>query len=201
MNLEFGVFVACFGVLSALLGGRALYRALGLRFHCAPAPPGPPPPAAGSRKIFGADPLVTLFRLVVCYGVILFVFRVLLLPIAVVGTSMTPTYMDGDSNFVNRWPYSLHAPQRRDVVAVRVNPKTLYLKRIMGLPGETVSVRAGRLYINGKRLEEPYAYSRVGLRFGEVKLGPNEYFIIGDNRPVTVLGVIKRDQIVGKVVF
>jgi signal peptidase I len=133
--------------------------------------------------------------------VIWFVFRVLILPIAVVGTSMSPTYLDGETHLVNRWPYSRHPPKRTDVVAVRIDPATIYLKRIIGLPGETLSVRQGRFYINGKSLDEPYAYAKTRLRHWDVTLRPDEYFVIGDNRPVTVFGVIQRSQIVGRLVW
>jgi len=163
------------------------------------------------RWFFGSNPRKTLLRLCVWLVGVLILFNVLLVPITVVGTSMEPTYENGESNFINRWPYSLHPPRRGDVVAIQVAPKVLFLKRIVGLPGEKVSVDRGRLIINGRRLVEPYAFSWIPGRRGRrivpltllegLKLEPNEFFVIGDNRPATVFGRIRGSQIVGKTVF
>jgi signal peptidase I len=166
------------------------------------APPRPPAtPSPWRTRFFGTNPRLTLLRLAVWFGVVMLVFHILLVPMIVVGNSMRPTYADGEVNFVNRWPYSARPPQRGDVVSIQVAPGVLYLKRIIGLPNERVAVRRGRLFINGRALVEPYTRSRMRVRAADWTLGPDEYFAIGDNRPITVYGVIGRSQIYGRAVF
>ena len=77
---------------------------------------------------------------------------------------MLPTYHDGQINFLNRLAYLRHEPQRGDVVGIRYSGDSiLLLKRIVGLPGEEVSFDEGKLFINGKPLEEPYVKSPLVL--------------------------------------
>jgi signal peptidase I len=168
--------------------------------------------------VFGDKPNRTLMRLVVLTVVTLVLFKFLLVPIKVVGISMVPTYDDGAVNFVNKWSYVCIPPKRGDVVAVRsetgearrMKPsgasrssgsgEVLYLKRIIGLPGETVALVDGRIQINGRSLHEPYARSLVPFE-RVITLKPDEYFVIGDNRQVSILGTISGEDILGKVVF
>jgi signal peptidase I len=168
--------------------------------------------------IFGDNPKRTLVRLLVLTAMTVMLFKFLLVPIKVVGISMAPTYEDGAVNFVNKLSYVRAAPKRGDVVAVRGDngepadkrndnspraagsAEVLYLKRIVGLPGETVGLVNGRIQINGNPLHEPYARSRVPFE-RVVALKSDEYFVIGDNRQVTILGTINTNDIVGKVIF
>jgi signal peptidase I len=167
--------------------------------------------------IFGHKPNRTLMRLVVLTIMTLVLFKCLLVPIKVVGISMVPTYDDGAVNFVNKWSYVRTSPKRGDVVAVRGETgearrmmpsgasrngpgEVLYLKRIVGLPGETVALVDGRIQINGRPLHEPYARSLVPFE-RVITLKPDQYFVIGDNRQVTILGTISGEDILGKVVF
>jgi signal peptidase I len=179
----------------------------------APAQPAGPPAAPRYKIwIFGVDPRKTLLRLGAWFIAVVLLFDLLLVPMTVVGTSMEPTYQDREVNFINRWPYSSHPPNRGDVVAIQISPNVMYLKRIVGLPGETVSIRGGRLGINGQGLDETYVRSLIPTprrrRFIPLNvdlpgyhLKSDEYFVIGDNRAVTVFGTIKGSQIVGKAVF
>ncbi len=150
----------------------------------------------------GRNPTVTLMRLVVLMVVCLVVFKVVLIPVRVTGKSMEPTYRDGRVNFINRLAYLRSDPRRGDVVALQFEGSSqILLKRIVGLPGERISMRRGFIYINGKRLKESYTYGEVSALPGEVVLRPNQYFVIGDNRSVTVFGVVERRDIRGKVLF
>lgn len=133
-------------------------------------------------------------------------FRWWLLPIRTEGISMQPTYESGRLNLVNRFSYLGSVPARGDVVAIRLaGPHVLYVKRIVGLPGERVAIVDGTVHINGAALAEPYVRNRRSWNVDEVTLGAQEYFLIGDNRGMREgdhdFGRVTVDRIVGKVVF
>src|SRR5216110_2394127 len=111
------------------------------------------------RLVFGRNPRNTLVRLIGVIVVSLVLFRFILIPIRVSGLSMYPTYRDGKVNVVNHQAYRWHKPQRGDIIAFRSpeDGNLVLLKRIVALPGETVSVVQGRALVNGQFLEEPYA--------------------------------------------
>jgi signal peptidase I len=153
--------------------------------------------------LIGRNPRVTLVRLVILVLLSSVLFKGVLIPIRVTGKSMEPTYRDGRVNFINRLAYWRRAPRRGDVVGLqRAGSRLLVLKRIVGLPGERISIRSGRLYINGVLLEENYTDGQpipdVG---GERELGSTEYFVIGDNRDWSALAVVERSDIRGRVLF
>src|SRR5262249_39648073 len=139
-----------------------------------------------SRVVFGRNPRRTLFRVLALVLLSLVFFKFLFLPIRVVGVSMSPTYRDGSINFVNRLAYVFHEPKRGDVVGIKVTGESiLFLKRVIGLPGETISIENGAIKVNGHVLSEPYVkYVNRILPWEEmpVTLGKDEYFVVGDNR-------------------
>src|SRR5689334_11027740 len=105
--------------------------------------------------LWGRRPRRTAIRIVVIVIVSFVVFKLILIPIRVDGPSMLPTYHTGQVNFVNRLVYLFREPRRGDVVGIRLSGRhIMYMKRIIGLPGETVEFRDGRVYINGKLLDE-----------------------------------------------
>jgi signal peptidase I len=156
-----------------------------------------------ARLVIGRRPWVTLIRLLVLVAVSLVLFRGVFVPIRVVGSSMEPSYRDGRINFLGRWAYRSTSPRRGDVVGIRkVGSKVVVLKRIVGMPGERVTVRGGRVLVNGLPLAEPYAQGQgIPSTRLPLSLGPEEYFAIGDNREVTLYGVVNRSEIMGKVLF
>ena len=155
------------------------------------AEPRPPAPLLRKRVLF-----TSLLLAFCCYGF----FQWVLWPVQVVGDSMLPAYRNGTRNLINKLAYSTHDPQRSDVVALRTPPGDVWIKRIVGLPGERVEAREGKIVINGQPLPEPYTDSTV--RWQEAfSLGPDEYFVIGDNRPTSAFYRARRDHIIGKVVF
>ena len=145
---------------------------------------------------------MTLLRALVLASVCFVLFKFFFIPIRVTGNSMYPTYRNGGVNLVNRLAYRNHPPRRGDVVAIRMaGEHVLIMKRVIGLPGEVLSVRRDRVLINGRELDEPYLLERADWASGSILLGPDEWFVVGDNRRISDAGPVHEDQIVGKVVF
>ena len=157
--------------------------------------------------LFGRNPKWTLIRIAVLVAVSGVVFGFVLLPIRIAGISMLPAYPNGSLNLVNRLAYLRHEPQRGDVVSIRpTGPHVLFMKRIIGLPGETVAFVDGRVLINGKMLEEPYEENLAcDWNSPPVTLAFDEYYFVGDNRSMPPEdhehGVKKRIYVVGKVLL
>jgi len=156
--------------------------------------------------VIGRNPKVTLVRVAVLIVTCFVVFRFILLPARIEGISMLPTYQDRSVNFVNRLAYRWHEPQRGDVVGIRLaGPHVMYMKRIIGLPGETVAFKNGHVLINGEVLDEPYEKSACDWNCPPVKLGLDEYYVVGDNRTMPqelhTHGETPRYRILGKVLL
>ena len=117
------------------------------------------------------------------------------------GYSMEPNISDGDLFRVEEIP--LADLQRGDLIVVENNGKVL-LKRLIGLPNETVSIQDGTVFINGSALDEPYEVVAATYTMDEVQLDVDSYFILGDNRPDSIdshqLGPVKGDAIKGKAI-
>jgi signal peptidase I len=126
------------------------------------------------------------------------------------GSSMNPTLTNGDNLIVDKISYRFSDPQRFDIIVFpfQYAEDTYYIKRIIGLPGETVQIsKDGKIYINGKVLEESYGLEVIqdpGRAIDPIKLGDDEYFVMGDNRNnstdsrTELVGSIKRSDIIGK---
>lgn len=126
------------------------------------------------------------------------------------GTSMETTLHDEDNLAINKIGYRFHNPERYDIVVFPYDDETYYIKRIIGLPNETVQIINGRICINGKIIKEDYGLELIdnpGNAVEPIKLGADEYFVLGDNRNQSKdsrsseVGLIKRDKIIGKAVF
>jgi signal peptidase I len=165
------------------------------------------PPSWLLRVLIGRKPKRTLVRIAVLVVVSFIVFKFVLVPIRVEGGSMLPTYKENGVNFVNRQAYLFHEPRRGDVVGIRLlaGEHIMYMKRIVGLPGETVAFHQGRLYINGQPLAEPYVKLRGNWEHEPEQVGPDQYYVVGDNRDMPwddhYKGRSTRDRIVGKVLL
>jgi signal peptidase I len=164
-------------------------------------------PSWVQRVLIGRNPKRTLVRVVILVVVSVIVFKFVLQPIRVQGGSMLPTYKDRGIHFVYRLAYRFHEPRRGDVVVIRLlaGEHVMYMKRIVGLPGETVSFYQGRLCINGKPLDEPYVKFRCYWNHAPERVGPDQYYVVGDNRNMPwadhTKGRPTRDLIVGKVIL
>lgn len=128
------------------------------------------------------------------------------------GHSMEPTLSDGDNLIVDKLSYRFREPERYDIIVFPYQhaENTYYIKRIIGLPGETVQIMDdGSIYINGEKLEENYGMEvikpeTIGRAAEPIELGDDEYFVMGDNRNnssdsrTDMVGNIKRENIIGK---
>ncbi|MCR4792465.1 MAG: signal peptidase I [Lachnospiraceae bacterium] len=131
------------------------------------------------------------------------------------GNSMNNTLFNGESLWVNKFTYRFNDPERFDIVVFpyRYQENTYFIKRIIGLPGETVRIdEEGNIYINGEILEEHYGREAIrpenrGRAYEEIVLGENEYFVMGDNRNDSLdsrfeqVGNLRKEDFVGKAVF
>lgn len=140
----------------------------------------------------------------------LLVSRFVIQSVQVVGDSMSPTLINSGHYWLDRFSYVVGQPKQDDIVAVRdPQDNMLLVKRIIAVPGQTVCLQNGRVYVDGKLLPEPYlspgtstyAYDRNGNEF--ISFG-DKYFVLGDNRNISldsrVFGAVPRDDILGKVV-
>ncbi|CRZ34338.1 signal peptidase I [Herbinix hemicellulosilytica] len=128
----------------------------------------------------------------------------------VIGSSMEKTLSANDQIIINKFIYHVSDPKRFDVIVFKQSGKehSFYnIKRIIGLPGETVQIKDGYIYINGEVLEEIIEVDEMvnyGLAAEEIVLEENEYFVLGDNRNnsedsrFASIGNITRDEIIGK---
>ena len=125
------------------------------------------------------------------------------------GESMENTLDDGDQLIVDKLTYRFHDPERFDIIVFpfRYKDNTYYIKRIIGLPGETVQIVDGEIYINGEVLEESYGrevMQDAGLAAESLTLGDDEYFVLGDNRNYSSdsrdpsVALIHRKEIIGR---
>jgi signal peptidase I len=153
------------------------------------------------RAVVGRNPLFTLIRAIIWAVLLVVIFKFVLLGIRVHGESMEPTFHNGQVKVVNRLAYARGKPHRGDVVAVRApGLQAVYLKRIVALPGEHLTIRGGRIYINGEKLNEPYAHGSTSFQ-ADTDLEPNQYFVIGDNRDISDAWLKWDYQIIGKLVY
>lgn len=119
--------------------------------------------------------------------------------ILVDGKSMDPTYIHGETLWMHSHEYAKRTPQRGDIVVLgNEGQSPYYLKRIIGLPGERVGIRRGQLTINGEVYDD-YGEGRIRAWWKPLTLGEDEYFVLGDNRPISSGGVIKAEIILGKI--
>ena len=148
--------------------------------------------------------VVALGYLITHYGMQIF---------TVSGQDMNPTLENGDRILVNKLSYRIHSIKRNDVVIVRLSGSEhnyYSAERVIGLPGETVQIKEGRVYIDGEKLKEKYTFPAMengGLALEEVTLDEDEYFVLCDNRNSgddsrnANVGNVLRENIVGKAWF
>jgi signal peptidase I len=147
--------------------------------------------------------------LLIAIGLALVIIVFLYQPVKVEGTSMAPLLSDQERIFINKFVYRFEDIHRGDVVVFwyPLDRSKSFIKRVIGLPGETVDIRHGLLYVNGQLIPEPYVppqYTDV-TDFGPVKVPKDSYFVMGDHRISSndsrVFGPVASQFIYGRAVF
>ncbi len=145
--------------------------------------------------------------LAVCFAVVIIVF--LYQPVRVEGTSMAPLISDQERIFINKIAYKFGPIARGDVVVFwyPLDRTKSFIKRVIGLPGEMVDIRQGRVYVDGAALDEPYVPAQYfdATNYGPVRVPEGQYFVMGDHRDSSndsrVFGPVPASYIYGKAVF
>lgn len=136
------------------------------------------------------------------------------------GSSMYPTLSNSDYIVVEKFSYRFNEPERFDVVVFPYKEESgevrNYIKRVIGLPGETIQIKDGIIYINGEILNEDFGFEVInngGWAENPIEIGVNEYFVLGDNRNNSKdsrhldldgnsdIGLISKDEMIGKAWF
>jgi signal peptidase I len=154
------------------------------------------------RPLF-RDILITL----ALAAAIFLLLHVTLQSFVVVERCMEPNFQEGERLLVNKVVYHFHDPERGDVIILHppFDPELVYIKRIIALPGETVEVKDGAVYVNGTKLNEPSYIDPPAYTFPLTEIPEGEYFVLGDNRNNAndshKWGTVPRENIIGKVWF
>jgi signal peptidase I len=159
-------------------------------------------PLRRELRSWGRDLLIALSLAIV---IIIFFYQ----PVKVEGTSMTPLISDQERIFINKFVYRIEPIERGDVVVFwyPLDRSKSFIKRVVGLPNDTVEIRQGHVYVNGKLLVEPYvpASAEDLGNFPVTRIPKGEYFVMGDHRISSndsrIFGPVPRKFIYGKAVF
>jgi signal peptidase I len=183
--------------------------------HTAPEAPASAAPlnaaseASPSEHSFRNEVRIWTRDLLIAIGLALIIIVFLYQPVKVEGTSMAPLLSDQERIFINKFVYRFEPIDRGDVVVFwyPLDRSKSFIKRVVGLPGETVEIRQGLVYVNGKALPEPYVppqYEDLS-DFGPLRVARDSYFVMGDHRISSndsrVFGAVPSRYIYGRAVF
>lgn len=166
-------------------------------------------PPEKKKKSLGREILGWLMYIVIIVGVTYLVVNYVGQRTKVSGESMMATLHDQDNLIVDKISYRFRDPKRYEIVVFpyQYGEETYYIKRIIGMPGETVQILDGYVYIDGEKLDEHYGLEVMddpGIAEDPIELGEDEYFVLGDNRNNSSdsrspdVGVIQRSKLVGR---
>lgn len=164
-------------------------------------------PLEHEKKIRQAHIAREVIEVVLLVLVISFAIKLSIDTRTIIGDSMKPSLPPGQLVMVNKIAYVFGSPQRGDVIVLYypLDTSQAFIKRIVGLPGDTIQVSPTNVTVNGHLISEPYILEPVNSTVGTVTLGPSEYWVMGDNRRVSCdsrsWGVLDRKYIIGKVTF
>ena len=164
---------------------------------------------AGTHHLLRNEIRVWTRDLLIAIGLALVIIVFLYQPVKVEGTSMAPLLTDQERIFINKFVYRFEDIHRGDVVVFwyPLDRSKSFIKRVIGLPGETVDIRHGLLYVNGQLIPEPYVPPQYtdGTDFGPIKVPKDSYFVMGDHRISSndsrVFGPVASQFIYGRAVF
>ncbi len=166
------------------------------------------PPAETQTASPGWGPILReLAETIVLTLVIFFLIRTVVQNFRVEGMSMEPSFHDGQFLLINKLSYRLGEAERGDVIVFRYprDPSRDFIKRIVGLPGETIEIREGQVYINGQLTPTMATINEASYNSGPTTIGPDELYVLGDNRPNSsdshAWGTLPLDLVIGKVVL
>ena len=141
---------------------------------------------------------------VIVIAVVLLFKSFIMTPVQVQGDSMEPTLNEGDILILNKVSYKLHGIKRFSIVVID-NDGTNLIKRVIGLPGETVKVENNKLFIDGKLVEQDFLERKQITEDFEITLEDGYYFVMGDNRNISLdsrsLGPFHKSKIKGTASF
>jgi signal peptidase I len=165
-----------------------------------------PTSSAPSRAIVLS---VWLRDLIISLAISCFIIIFLYQPVKVEGTSMMPSLEDQERIFVNKFVYRLEPIQRGDIIVFRYprDSSKSFVKRVIGLAGDHIQIEAGRVFVNGKPIDEEYVPRAYGdeRSCSEVIVPPDSYFVLGDHRSLSNdsrdFGPVGQNYIYGKAVF
>ncbi len=147
-------------------------------------------------------------RISIGFSFLAFVYFFVGAPMAISGQSMYPNLENNEFAWIDRTSYFFQNPKRGEVVVFRFpgTRQDLYVKRVIGLPGETIEIKENKIYINNQLLGESYYQGEIpSFGFQKIKLGKDEYFVLGDNRPASndsrIWGPLSKKFIIGKLSF
>lgn len=159
------------------------------------------------------SPLQEFVGMVVYIGIVLLITFLIITYVGqrthVSGSSMENTLSHNDNLIVDKITYRFQEPERFDIIVFpfQYQEDTYYIKRIIGMPGETVQIADGNIYIDGEILQESYGHEVIrdpGMAAEPIELGEDEYFVMGDNRNESAdsrdpsVGAIHREDIIGR---
>ena len=169
------------------------------------------------KKKLNPNLIKDIFEMIVGSMIVIFLAFVIVFSVgmktSVVGDSMEPRLYNGQEILMNRVVYRLSSPKRGDVVVFLPNGNQnshYYVKRVVGLPGETIQILDGNVYVDGIPLDEDETFDKMidaGIAENELKLAVDEFFVLGDNRNSSEdsrsgnIGAVRKDNIVGKAWF
>jgi signal peptidase I len=174
------------------------------------AEPDPQPaPSASAPVALFAEIRGWIRDIAVAVGAAVLIVVFLYQPVKVEGTSMLPELVDQERIFVNKFVYRFEKISRKDIVVFwyPMDPNKSFIKRIVGMPGDTVEVRRGVVYLNGEGLEESYLIPehRDNRSYPPVKVESGHYYVLGDHRNLSndsrMWGLVPERYIYGKAVF
>lgn len=169
------------------------------------------------KKKINPKVIKDIFEMIIGGMIVIFLAFVIVFSVgmrtSVVGDSMEPELYNGQEILINRVIYRLSSPKRGDVIVFLPNGNQnshYYVKRVVGLPGETIQIQDGSVYVDGVLLEEDESFDKIldaGIAENELTLAPDEFFVLGDNRNSSEdsrsgnIGAVRKDNIMGKAWF